>query len=285
MSWFGLVWFSDLAALFPERFLTGIFYIFLFLTRCQIAVCVHQLPDAFLDGGPFDQVDITLISTEPGTGNADSLAVMHFGITRAGDAVGTAAPAVFVFQEIDILLGCQFLLKMIVDAVLAALDVAAPAHHIIDCRLGKNKGIILFFCGLVDFGDLLRFGGKNPLIGGKPLIQKDHAIDMVCNIAPAVIDLSLTGHKGASPHVEHIVIGSVAYPLTAFQNLLDKGVVEEPLQIMTALSAVRVVGKERGNFNSMIFQCIACAKQFVLFMVLMEKLHIPCEVSVSTAQL
>lgn len=83
--------------------------------------------------------------------------------------------------------------------------------------------------------------------------------------------------------MEHIVIGPVADPLTTFQNLLGEGVIEESLQIITALSVVRVVGKERGNFNSMIFQCIAGAKQFVLFVVLMEELHIPCEVSVSTA--
>ena len=83
--------------------------------------------------------------------------------------------------------------------------------------------------------------------------------------------------------MEHIVIGPVADPLTILQNLLGEGVIEEPLQIITALSVVPMVGKERGNFNSMIFQRIAGAKQLILFVVLMEELHIPCEVPVSSA--
>ena len=83
--------------------------------------------------------------------------------------------------------------------------------------------------------------------------------------------------------MEHIVIGPVADPLTTFQNLLGEGVIEESLQIITALSVVPVVGKERGNFNSMVFQRIAGTKQLILFVILMEERHIPCEVPVSSA--
>ena len=85
--------------------------------------------------------------------------------------------------------------------------------------------------------------------------------------------------------MEHIIIGPVTNPLTTFQDLLREGVIEESLQIITALSVVPVVGKERGNFNSMIFQGIAGAKQLILFVVLMEELHIPGEVSVAATQL
>ena len=83
--------------------------------------------------------------------------------------------------------------------------------------------------------------------------------------------------------MEHIIICPVADSLTVFQHLLGEGVIEESLQIITAFSVVPMVGEERGNFYSMIFQCIAGAKQFVLLVVLMEELHIPCEVSVSSA--
>ena len=83
--------------------------------------------------------------------------------------------------------------------------------------------------------------------------------------------------------MEHIVIGPVADPLTTFQNLLGEGVIEESLQIITAFSVVPMVGKERGNFNPVIFQRIAGAKQLILFVVLMEELHIPCAVPVSSA--
>ena len=82
--------------------------------------------------------------------------------------------------------------------------------------------------------------------------------------------------------MEHIIVGTVADTLTTAENLFCESVVKEPLQIITAFLVVTVVGKERGNLNSMVFQCIAGAKEFVLFVVLMEKLHIPCEVSVST---
>lgn len=80
--------------------------------------------------------------------------------------------------------------------------------------------------------------------------------------------------------MEHIIVGPVAYPLAVAEDLLDEGVVEESLQIMTALSAVRVVSKKRGNFYSMVLQCIAGAKQFVLFLVLMEELYLPGKVPV-----
>ena len=83
--------------------------------------------------------------------------------------------------------------------------------------------------------------------------------------------------------MEHIVISPVADSLTVFQNLLGEGVIEESLQIITAFSVVPMVGKERGNFNSVIFQCVAGAKQLILLVILMEELHIPCEVSVSSA--
>ena len=108
---------------------------------------------------------------------------------------------------------------------------------------------------------------------------------MICDIAPAMIDFSLTGHEGATPHVEHIIVGTVADTLTTAENLFCEGVVKEPLQIITAFLVVTVVGKERGNLNSMVFQCIAGAKQFVLFVVLMEEIYFPEEVSVSATQL
>jgi len=85
--------------------------------------------------------------------------------------------------------------------------------------------------------------------------------------------------------MDHILVGPVTDPLTALQNMLGEGVIEEPLQIITALLAVRVVSKERGNFYSMVFQGFAGSKQFVDLMVLMEELYLPGKVPVPATQL
>jgi hypothetical protein len=85
--------------------------------------------------------------------------------------------------------------------------------------------------------------------------------------------------------MDHIIIGPVAYPLTALQNMLGEGIVEKPFQIITALPTVRVVSKERGNFYSVVLERLAIAKQLVDFMILMEKFYIPVEVSVTATQL
>ena len=80
--------------------------------------------------------------------------------------------------------------------------------------------------------------------------------------------------------MEHIVIGAIANPLTVAEDLLGKGVIEEPLNKIAAFLIIRVGCKECGNFHSMIFQFFAGADQLVFFVVLMEKLHIPFEVPV-----
>ena len=73
---------------------------------------------------------------------------------------------------------------------------------------------------------------------------------------------------------------ALAHPLTIAEDLLSKGVVEEPLNKIAAFLIIRVGCKECGNFHSMICQFFTGADQLVFLIVLMEKLHIPFEVPI-----
>ena len=109
---------SDLTPLLPECPLTAIIRVAFLFSRCQISVSLDQLPDALLCRRPADQeVCIFFIPKPPLDGHA--LDIMQLPVAGAGDAVGLSTPAVFVFQEGDVLLRGQLPLEMVIDAVLA----------------------------------------------------------------------------------------------------------------------------------------------------------------------
>ena len=155
----------------------------------------------------------------------------------------------------------------------------------VDGRLGDREGSILVLFRQIHHSDLLFLGRQQHLVGSQPLIQEDHAVDAVSHLTPPAVDLPLTGHVGPSPDVEHIVIGPVSGSLSILQDLLHEGIVEEALNKIAAFSAVRVVGKECGDFDSVVLQGIAGTEQLVLLPVMVVELYIPQEVSVSSAQL
>ena len=68
--------------------------------------------------------------------------------------------------------------------------------------------------------------------------------------------------------MQHIVPCTVACPLIVFKNFFNQGIIKESLDKIAALFVVRVSGKERSDFSSVVFQGVAGAKQFLLFAVL-----------------
>ena len=105
-------------------------------------------------------------------------------------------------------------------------------------------------------------------VGGEPLLQQDHSINVLGHIPPAKKDLRFTVFIGASPHGEAIRIGQIPGVLAVVQNRFDGlAVVKAPNEI-AAFSAIPVIGKVRGNLYPVIFQCGALSQQFPFFFVL-----------------
>ena len=190
-----------------------------------------------------------------------------------------------LLQKSSIFLGRLPLPELFINPVFAILHTAAVTENIVNSRLRQNKGFRLILLCQLDHSDLLFLGRKQHLVRSQPLVEEDHAVDPVCHLTPPTENLPLTGHVGPSPDVEHIVIGPVSGSLSILQDLLHEGIVEEALNKIAAFSAVRVVGKECGDLDSVVFQGIAGAKQLVLLPVMVVELHIPQEVSVSSTQL
>ena len=61
--------------------------------------------------------------------------------------------------------------------------------------------------------------------------------------------------------------GTIAGPLTVGKNGLHEGVVEVAGNEIAAFSAIFVIGKVRGNRNSMLFQSLALADQLLLLRI------------------
>ena len=109
---------GDLSPLLPEGPLPAIVRVAFLFSRCQISVSLDQLPDALLCRRPADQEVCIFFIPEPSL-DGHTLGIVQLPVAGAGDAIGFAAPAVFVFQEGDILLRGQLSLEMVIDAVLA----------------------------------------------------------------------------------------------------------------------------------------------------------------------
>ena len=84
-------------------------------------------------------------------------------------------------------------------------------------------------------------------------MQKHQSVDLVCNALPAHKIFFFTGEITTAPHGKQIVIGTVAYTLTALKNMLYIGVIKEAFNKITTLPAVLMFRKKRGNFFSMVF--------------------------------
>ena len=80
--------------------------------------------------------------------------------------------------------------------------------------------------------------------------------------------------------MEDIGVGTIADSFTVAQNLFDEGVVKETPNKIAAFLPIRMVGKECGNFYSVVFQGIAGADQFVLFVVVIVVIYIPSVVTI-----
>ena len=130
---------------------------------------------------------------------------------------------------------------------------------------------------------MLLFCGEYHLARSKPLIHEDHALNASGHRRPKQIFLSLPAQVRAAPQMEHIVIGAVAHTLTAFQNLLNKGIIKEALNKIAAFFFIRLGCKECGNFHAMAIQFFTGSEQFVLFLILMEILRFPSQIPVSSA--
>ena len=125
---------SNLGSLLPQGFTPGVVYILLLFSRCQVSVKFDQLTDAFFCSRPSNQI-VTGGRTILASADGNAIGIMLLPVASTGDAVGTAAPAIFVFQEVDVLLRSLLPEELIVDAVFAVHNITAPAYHIVDSCL------------------------------------------------------------------------------------------------------------------------------------------------------
>ena len=274
----------DLTTLLSESLIPDIRGIAFLLTRGKEPVQIDQFFDPLGSCHPIDDIFLSL-NTGTQIADADALATVFLPVTAAGNCIGMPTLTIQLLQKSRIFLGRLPLLELFINPIFTILYTAAVTENIVNSRLRQNKGFLLILLCQLDHSDLLFLGGKQHLVRSQPLVQEDHAVDPVCHLTPPAENLPLTGHVGPSPDVEHIVIGPVSGSLTILQDLLNKGVVKEGFNKIAAFSAVRVVGKECGDLDSVVFQGIAGAKQLVLLPVMVVELHIPQEVSVSSAQL
>ena len=171
----------------------------------------------------------------------------------AGDRIAIATGAIFLLQKANVGLFGFVLLELLKDPQLSLGKAAATHQHIVNGSLGNIEAGTVFGLGVVDDLLLLCLGGEGLFAHIQPCIHKDHAFNARGQRPPLHIHFTLTGKVSTSPKVEHIVIGTIADPLAVAEELLNEGVIEVALQIITALFVVRMGRKERGNFHSMIF--------------------------------
>ena len=119
------------------------------LRAVQIAVGSDELADALFHLRPFQGDGLVAIF------QGNTFAVVILPNAGAGDSVGVATDAIFVFQELDVILGAFALLELLVDAELALGNAAAACQYIVDCRLRERKGIVLFSLCRFNQGHLL----------------------------------------------------------------------------------------------------------------------------------
>ena len=268
----------DFPARFPCLHLCLIFRVMFLFSPVQIAVGGDQFPDALLHLGPGQQefaVRVAVIA-----GNGDTLAIVIFPIAAAGDGVGVPANAILIPQEFDIFLLALIFLELLKNAVLPLGYAAPAAQDIVNGLLGNGKGRSLFRFGLFNERDLLRFAGEGALIRGKPLVKQDHPVNGVSHGWPAHEHLPLTGEVRPAPEGQHIVPRPIPGPLSIGQDHLNVGVIEKGLDKIAALLAAWMVGKEGGDFRSVVFQGVAGAEQFAFFAVLVIVVHVRTGVKV-----
>ena len=242
-----------------------IIWVGILLGTVQIPVRSDQLPDALLHLRPFQGDGVLALFQR------DTLAVVILPDAGAGDCVGMATDAVFVFQETDVFLSALALLELLVNAKLALRDAAAACQHIVDGSLGKREARLLFSLCLFNERYLLCLRGEGAFLRAKPAIHKDHAIDRGRHSIPAHEDFHLTAHVRAAPHGQHVVIGTVSSPLAIGENLLNEGAIEVAANEIAAFLAVLMVGKVRGNRHSMIFQGVGNAEKLLLLIAVVVR--------------
>ena len=108
------------------------------------------------------------------------------------------------------------------------------------------------------------------LVRVKPLLHQDHAVNGSCHGLPAHEDLHLTTEVCSTPHGQNIIVSAIAHTLAAGKNLLHIGVVKVALNKIAAILAAIMVGKERGNRHSMVFQGITDTEKLLLFGAVVE---------------
>ena len=113
-------------------------------------------------------------------------------------------------------------------------------------------------------------------------MKQNHALNVSRHIAPVHKHLMASVQIRTTPNVEGIGISTITSPFAVAENLLNESVVKEASNKIAAFLPVRMIGKECGNFNSVVFQGIAGAKQFVLFIIVVVEIHIPCVISVAS---
>ena len=68
--------------------------------------------------------------------------------------------------------------------------------------------------------------------------------------------------------MQYIVPCTVARPLAVFKDFLNQSIIKKSLDKIAALFVVRMLGKEGGDFGSVVFQCVAGAEKFGFFTIL-----------------
>ena len=130
---------------------------------------------------------------------------------------------------------------------------AATDKNIVNGRLRQIKARAVLGIGMINSLLLFFYGGKRLFTGIQPRVHQYHAVNARFNGPPPHIFFPFPTQIGTAPKVKHIVVGAVAYPLSAAKDMLIEGVVEKALYKITAFFFVRMGRKERGNFFSVIF--------------------------------
>ena len=183
----------------------------------------------------------------------NTLGIMVLPKTASGNRIAVTTGTVFLFQKVNIGFLGFVLLELFKDPQFSLRKAASSHQYIVDCSLRNIKSRTIFRIGMVD-NPLLFFLRRQWLfIRIQPCIHKDHALNTGCHRPPLHIHFSLTTQIRATPHVEHIVIGSITGSLSVAENLFNEGVIKESLNKIAAFLSVRMGLKECGNFYSMVF--------------------------------
>ena len=193
------------------------------------------------------------------------------------------ADTIFVFQKANIILCAFMLLVLRIDTELAIGNRASVAQNIIYRLLRQSKSGGLFSLRLFDKCDLLSLCRERLFAPVEPFIQKQHTVDGCCHMAPTNENLFLTAEIRAAPEVQQIVIRLISHALSVLYEQLRIGVVEEGLNKITAFSIIRMLGEERGDFLSVVFQGVAGSQKLLLFLVLVEVRDVGAGIEVVTA--